>query len=183
MVMTAGLAVGLALGGAGISYAASSSSSSSPSTTAPSNPQAKPHAFPRGLGRGLAGPGLGLLGGGQVVHGQVKVRTPGGYKVVSVQAGQVTAVSTSSITVRSSDGFTQTYAVASTTIVNAQRDGIGSVKTGHQVEVIATQSGNTWNAASIVDSTARQNGRAAFGFGFPGGGQGGPGKAAKPAAA
>jgi hypothetical protein len=184
--MAAGLALGLALGGAGISYAASSGSSSSPSTTTPSNSQAKPHPFPRGFGGGLAGRGLGLLGGGQIVHGQVKVRTPNGYQVVSVQAGQVTAVSTTSITVVSSDGFSQQYSVASSTIVNAQRDGIGSVKTGHQVQIIATQSGSTWNAVRIADLTALQNGRAAFGFGFPGhdkSGSGTPGTTAPPAAA
>jgi hypothetical protein len=35
--------------------------------------------------------------------------------------------------------------------VDAQRDGIGSIKTGHQVAVTATDSGGTASAVSILD--------------------------------
>ena len=63
----------------------------------------------------------------------------------------VTAVSATSITVKSADGFVKTYQVVSSTNVDAKRDGIAAVKTGHQVAVTATVSGSTATAASILD--------------------------------
>jgi hypothetical protein len=55
--------------------------------------------------------------------------------------GKVTAVSNTSITLRSADGYTHTYVVNSSTIVNAQRGGISSIKTGNEVVARATVSG------------------------------------------
>jgi hypothetical protein len=161
--MAGGLAAGLALGGAGISFAASSGSSSS-STTTPSNGPAKVGHGPRAFGLGL--PGFGGLGLGQVVHGQATVRTrDGSYQTIAFQVGSVTAVSSTSITVKSADGVSLTYAVMATTIVNAQRDGISTIKSGDQVRVIATQSGSTSTATSITDMTKLKSSRAGFGFG------------------
>jgi hypothetical protein len=86
------------------------------------------------------------------VHGQFVVpKSGGGYQTIDTQRGSVTAVSTDSITVKSADGFTKTYQVSSSTNVDAQRDGIGSVKTGHQVAVTATDGGGTAAAVSILD--------------------------------
>jgi hypothetical protein len=186
--MTGGLAVGLALGGTGISFAASSGSSSSSSTTPPNTP-AKPGHGPRGFGLGL--PGFGGFGGlGQVVYGKATVRTPsGGYQTIDFQVGSVTAVSSSSITVQSTDGskeghHIQSYTVTSKTIVNAQRDGIGSVKTGDQVRVIATESGSTSTATIIIDVSQLKSGWAGFGFGpLPGASRNHPAGASTPAAA
>ncbi|MGN6174863.1 MAG: hypothetical protein ACTHPS_18255, partial [Streptosporangiaceae bacterium] len=101
------------------------------------------------------GPGGGFFGlGGPfgAVHGQFVVpKSGGGYQTIDTQRGSVTAVSTNFITVKSADGFTKTYQVSSSTNVDAQRDGIGSVKTGHQVAVTATDGGGTAAAVSIVD--------------------------------
>lgn len=112
-------------------------------------------------GYGTPGPGhrfFGGLGGGfgpsvaGALHGQFVVpRSGGGYQTEDTQRGSVTAVSTSSITVKSADGFTKTYQVTSSTIVDAQRDGIGSVKDGHQVSVLATVSGGTATVSNIQD--------------------------------
>jgi hypothetical protein len=184
--MAGGLAAGLALGGAGISFAASSGSSSS-STTAPPNTPVKPGHGPRGFGLGL--PGFGGFGGlGQVVHGQAVVHTrSGGYQTIDFQVGTVTAVSSTSITVQSTDGsksgYTQTYVVTTETIVNAQRDGIGSVTTTDRVLVLATGSG-TPTATNITDVTKLKGSWAHFGFG-PGPGASGEhaNGASKPAAA
>jgi hypothetical protein len=97
--------------------------------------------------------GLGW-GVGGALHGQfVAARPGGGYRTIDVQNGQVTAVSTASITVRSADGFTARYAVTAGTIVDAQRDGISSIRTGNQVMVQATVSAGTATAASISDLT------------------------------
>jgi hypothetical protein len=185
--MAGGLAAGLALGGAGISFAASSGSSSS-STTTPSTTPAKPGHGPRAFRPGLPGfGGFGLFGGlGPVVHGTATVRTrSGGYQTIAFQVGSVTAVSSTSITVKSTDGVSQTYAVTATTIVNAQRDGIGSVASGDQVRVIATQPGpNNGTATNITDVSKLKGSRASFGFG-PGTGASGkqPAGASTPAAA
>jgi hypothetical protein len=87
----------------------------------------------------------------------------GGYQTVDVQTGQVTAVSTTSITIKSADGFTKSYVITSSTLVDAQRDGIGSVKVGNQATTVATVSGST--ATSIDDLTLLQQGHAGFGYG------------------
>lgn len=103
------------------------------------------------------------------MHGQFVVpKSGGGYQTVDVQRGKVTAVSSTSVTVKSSDGFSATYAVSGSTIVDAQRDGIGSVKDGNQVYVTATVSGSTATATSISDLTLLGNGKGGFPFGFSG---------------
>ena len=95
--------------------------------------------------------GPGLFG---AVHGQIVVPKPGGgFQTVDVQRGAVTAVSGTSITLKSADGFTKTYTVTSSTLVDAQRSGIGSVKVGNQVAVSAVQSGSGATASSIADLT------------------------------
>jgi hypothetical protein len=80
-----------------------------------------------------------------------------------VQTGQVTAVTGTSITLRSSDGFTGSYRVAAgTTIVDSGHAGIGSVKVGDQASVQATVTGGTARAARIDDLTLlRQRGASA----------------------
>ncbi len=104
-------------------------------------------------------PGLpyvpGLIGGGRgIAHGHIVVLNPDGrFQTMDVQRGKVTAVNRSSISVRSADGFSATYAVAGATILGAQRDGIVSVKVGDQVAVQATVSGSKATATSIIDLT------------------------------
>jgi hypothetical protein len=63
---------------------------------------------PRGGGaQGLGGLG-GVLGGG-ALHGNVTATVSGSVQALVFQRGQVTAVSATSITLKSSDGFTGTY--------------------------------------------------------------------------
>ena len=91
----------------------------------------------------------GLLG---AVHGTVVVpKSGGGYQTVAFQNGKVTALSSTSITLHSADGYSHTYQVTSSTLVNAQRDGIGSIKAGQQVIATATVSGSTATATRIID--------------------------------
>ena len=86
------------------------------------------------------------------MHGQFVVpKSGGGYQTIDTQRGSVTAVSATSITVKSADGFSKTYQVVSSTNVDGKRNGISPVKTGHQVTVTATVSGSTATAASILD--------------------------------
>jgi hypothetical protein len=164
----AGVAVAALLGGAGAAVASTSSGtpaapSSMAATPAPSPGQ--PGAMTPG-GRHFGG-GFGFGGGlFGALHGQFVMAKPGGgYQTVDVQNGQVTAVSSTSITLKSSDGFIHSYAVSGSTIVDAQRAGIGSVKVGNQAAVMATVSGGTATAANIEDLTLLQQGHAGFGFG------------------
>jgi hypothetical protein len=168
----AGVAVVALLGGAGAALAASSSrpaassnsvaASPAPSPTqqAPSGPAGPAHRFGFRVGAG------GVFG---ALHGQLVVpKSGGGYQTVDVQSGQVTAVSTTSITLKSADGFTMSYAVTSSTIVDAQRAGIGSVKVGDQAAVVATVAGSTATATSINDLTLLRQGQPGLGYGRAG---------------
>ena len=63
-----------------------------------------------------------------MLHGQVTIHSGSGYKTLDVQTGTVTGkVCSTSITVKSSDGYIQTYTVTSSTLVNSQAAGIGCV--------------------------------------------------------
>jgi hypothetical protein len=167
----AGVAVAALLGGAGAALAATNSGTPTATPSAVTS-SPLPSASPGKLGtRGTFhhfgrrfGP-LGL-GGSSMVHGQfVVAKSGGGYENVDVQDGDVTAVSTTSITLKSSDGFTQTYVVTGSTTVDAQRGGIGSVKVGNQALLMATVSGSTATATSIADMTLLQQNRPNFGAG------------------
>ena len=172
------------LAGAGVAVAATSSSgqpaapaaSVSPSPSA--SPSVRPHVPPQGPWRMLppgGGPfafdGPGALGGlFGAVHGTVVVPRPGGgYQTVAFQNGKVTAVSSTSITLHSADGYSRTYQVTSSTLINAQRDGIGSIKTGNQVVVTATVNGSTATATRIIDVSLIQQGIHRFFGGAHGG--------------
>ena len=103
------------------------------------------------------------------MHGTVVVpKSGGGYQTVAFQNGKVTAVSSTSITLRSADGYSHTYQVTSSTMVNAQRDGVGSIKNGNQVVVDATVSGSTTTAVRIIDVSLLQQGLHRFFGGAPG---------------
>jgi hypothetical protein len=104
----------------------------------------------------FGGPGAlgGLFG---AVHGSAVVPKPGGgYQTIAFQNGKVTAVSSTSIALHSADGYSHSYRVTSSTLVNAQRDGIGSIKAGNQVIVTATVSGSTATATRIIDVSLLQ---------------------------
>ncbi len=182
-VAIAGVAIVALAGGAGVGYAAThtlaakgatdtvavgaanSAASPSPAASAPASGPGAPGR--RGFGgEFFFGGGTLALGGlSGVLHGEVTMpKSGGGYQTVDVQDGTVTAVSSTSVTVKSADGFTASYAVTSKTVVDAQAAGIGSVKKGDTVFVVATVSGSTATAASITDVTAVKAGRTSFKF-------------------
>jgi hypothetical protein len=110
-----------------------------------------------GIGGGLAGP-MGALHGEFVVPKQ-----GGGYQTLVVQRGTATSVSSSTITVKSADGFSATYSVSADALVNAARDGLGSVKKGDEVTVLAQQKSGNDAALQIGDFTRMQGLRDKFG--------------------
>ena len=101
--------------------------------------------------RGFGKFGFGLRG---ALHGEFTTPAPGGgYQKVAVQRGTVTSVSSSSITVKSEDGYTHTYAVDDNTLVNAGNDGIGDVSKDDKVHVMAIVDGSTSRAVQVFDIT------------------------------
>ncbi|MGC8512655.1 MAG: hypothetical protein ACP5P1_06415 [Acidimicrobiales bacterium] len=176
---TVGLTALLGFGGAGAAFAlsgspsthssaaslATSTSSGSSSSTGSSSAPTKPPAGPRGhFGPGFGGPMMG----GDVLHGVFTVKNPSGsYVTEETQVGTVSSVSQSSITVKSADGYSQTYAVTSSTVVDSQAGGIGAVAQNDSVRITAETQSGTETATSIVDTTKIGASRQAFGFGAP----------------
>lgn len=169
-------AVGIgALGLAGTAYASSTSPTPTPEAsgnTAPrladpgegTTPEGMPgdrggrHGGPGGPGMG-GGHGMRGLGMGMGIHGIVVVpKQDGGFQTVHSQRGVVTGVSTTSITVKSEDGYTKTYVVGADTVVNAQRDGIASIKVDDEVTVVGIESGSDVDAVRIMDRTSVEAG-------------------------
>jgi hypothetical protein len=100
------------------------------------------------------GPGPGFGGPRGAIHGEfVEPDGSGGYRTVAGQVGDVTSVSSDSISVKSADGFSKTYSVDQNTVVNSGRDGIGNVKNGDKVSVNAVVNDGKAAAQNIEDLT------------------------------
>lgn len=123
----------------------------------------------------FGGFGMGL---GGAIHGSFTVKGPGGtYETIDTQYGTAEAVSSSSITVKSADGFSQSYSVDSSTIVDADPSGILSVKVGDTVSIQGLVNGSTVKAERVLDVTQVKAHHPSWGPGHPSGpdGPGGPG--------
>ncbi len=141
----------IAAGGVATAATTSSSTSKAASTTAGTSAGA-----PAATGKHKGGK-LGMLRG-HLLHGQATVAGKDGKPTqVAGQRGTVEAVSATSITLKSSDGFQQTYVVAPTTKVriDGTKSTISDVKTGQSAGVIATVSGSTQTAKGIVERAAK----------------------------
>ncbi|MGZ8801108.1 MAG: hypothetical protein ACXWZL_00425 [Mycobacterium sp.] len=146
-------AVGIAaviagLGGAAI-YAATGDSS--PDAMGPAAHQ----AFPPPAGGGPASPGgpMGPFGqpgpGALPLHGQFVVSDgSGGYTTMLTQTGTITAVSSTSVTVRSEDGFSRTY-------LTSPNQGAPSLALDDAVTVRAVQEGDTARVTEILGPQGR----------------------------
>jgi hypothetical protein len=168
----AAVGIGITLGAAGIA-AAADDPTPTPAPTAGSNAKpAQPGPGPGGPGlRHRHGPGKDMGGPGMrgAVHGEFVVPDGTGWKTVAMQRGVVTAVSKTAITVKSEDGYSKTYVVTADTMVNAARDGIGSIKNGEDVAVVAEVKSGTATAVDIRDLTQIREHRKDVGPPPPGG--------------
>lgn len=145
----AAVATGLVVGGTAVAAAASNTATLE--RTAGSGVQASQNSAAAGLGAAAgARDGRhdgrhadGMRGGMRgALHGELTVPQADGTgtEVILVQRGTVTAVSSTSLSVRSTDGFTSTYAVSSTTRVRAAGGTtISGVKVGSTVHVVSTK--------------------------------------------
>lgn len=168
-VLVAAGAVGIATVASGQADAAASPSASSTSSPdANGQPAAPPLPGKHGTTEhgpgshdpGKHGPGLRAWHGLRAaLHGEAVVPhrdsdgkvVDGQYDTVVYQRGSVTAVSSSSISVKSPDGYTATYAVTSNTHVH--KDGkivaVTDLTVGDTVRVAGTRSGTTTTAKRI----------------------------------
>ena len=141
-----GAAVVALVASGGVAYAVSSAptptptSSSAPNSSAPNSGQAKTKHARQLLGR--------------VDHGEVTLRGKD-HRVVDVQRGQVQSVSSTSITVKSDDGFTATYTVNGDSKVRkaGKAAAIGDVHTGDNVGIVATKANGADTVTRIADRT------------------------------
>jgi hypothetical protein len=87
-----------------------------------------------------------------VLHGQYVVPDGnGGYTTELMEVGKVTAMSATSLTATSADGFSQTYTIDAATATGNGSTGIGSVATGKTVTVVAKSTGGTATAESVSE--------------------------------
>jgi hypothetical protein len=149
---TLGIAAAIAAVGGGVIYAASGNSSGHGGPGGPGghgwsmNGQGGPQAFGQ---RGATGGAIGAA----TLHGQFVVSDGnGGYTTELTQTGTVTAVSADSITAKSSDDYTHTYTIDTTTRTES------GLKVGDTVSIRATDANGTTTATVITEPTANQNG-------------------------
>lgn len=113
--------------------------------------------FGAGGGRNLGAGGLGVGMLGQVLHGEFVVVQDNATVTMLEQTGSVTAVSGQSVTVKSTDGFTQTYAISSSTQIGSRgtrgQSGTGSSGTGSSTSLAQ---GQTVTVAALKDGLAAQ---------------------------
>ena len=145
----AGLAGGIVLAGLNVA-SADSRQAPAPTPSASAEDKAERKHLDKRRHRGLK---YGL--GPDALHGEFTTKDPSGegYRTMAVQRGEATAVSATSITVRSEDGFSRTYAVNDDTMVNAGDEGIGDVTTDDKVHVMAVVTGGTATAIRVADIT------------------------------
>ncbi|HEX6469117.1 MAG TPA: DUF5666 domain-containing protein, partial [Streptosporangiaceae bacterium] len=98
----------------------------------------------------------GLLPGplNEVLYGETVAKADdGSIKAFDWQNGQVTGVSGSSVTVRSSDGTTWTWTLTGDTLVRKnKKDGSASdIAAGDKVAIAGARSGGTRTAARVMD--------------------------------
>jgi hypothetical protein len=147
----------LIAGGTVAAFTVAGAQTPSPAEKAPA-PSDKP--WPRdGMGERRLGPGKGhgfgfMRGpGGPAIHGEFTTKKPdGGYQVLATQLGEVTEVSSSSLTLKSDDGFTRTYTVDAQTRVKPGN--ISGIEKGETVHVVAVVDGNKARAVGVVDVAA-----------------------------
>ena len=142
--------------------------------TSPSPSPVAPFGAPGPDGAdGMRGLGLlgGIAGGGRLLHGEATVaKAGGGTTVVRFQNGVISAISGSTMTVRSTDGFTGTYTVNGTSRIslNGTNGTLSKLAKNDQVRVLAVQSGSSDVAKMVFDGVPPREmfGLMHRGFGF-----------------
>ena len=121
---------------------------------------------------GTRGALAGAMELANALHGDFVVSSGSGTQTMRLQTGEITALSSDSVTVKSTDGYTSTYAVGSGL-------DLSSVAVGDTVRVIGTVNGDAATATSVQSGSTAGGG---FGQGWlppgQGAGQAGAGQGA-----
>jgi VCBS repeat-containing protein len=151
-------AVGAAILGTGAAALAETGSSSTSGSAAPAASTSTAGTAPTGTAAKGALKGKLGLAIKNFDHGSWVSQDQGSPQTHDAIKGTVSAVSASSITVKSADGTSQTYVVTSDTAVRVKGTGksaIGSVKVNDTVLVTGTASGSTMTAKHVLDGGAK----------------------------
>lgn len=152
-IAIAGATAAVILGAGTAALAASGDSSSNTSGTPASSSSSSSTADH--VGRfARRHPGIASLVEHHAVHGVIVTDGKKGYVTHDGVVGTVTAVSSTSISVKASDGFAQTFTVNSDTKVRVDKtkSSIANIKVGAKVGVVGT--GTTSPVATFVISEA-----------------------------
>ncbi|MBB6406154.1 hypothetical protein [Arthrobacter sp. AZCC_0090] len=120
---------------------------------------------PGGTNAGPGGLGVGMGGLNAAIHSEYVVLQNGSYVTMVGQQGTVTDISASSMTVKSEDGFTRSYALGTDVVVaeGMRQRGSGTsgttltladVKSGSSVRVTALKESDKYTAQTIQLVTA-----------------------------
>jgi hypothetical protein len=149
-------AVGAAILGTGAAALAETGTSGSTATPSSTSATASPSVAPLGRLSGKLKVALGRFEHGSWVAADKSTSTDITHDAVK---GAVTAVSPTSISVKASDGFSETFVVDTATAVRIKgtkaAGAIGSVKVGDTVLVTGTKSGSTATAKHVLDGGAK----------------------------
>jgi hypothetical protein len=123
------------------------------------DPLADPTASPgpsgapgkRGPGKHPRRPGRVFLAK-NVLHGEAVVQTDTGIRTIDVQRGTVTAITDKTVTVKSADGFTQTWTFGTPIHVVEHRTSVqpSAIAVGTEIGLAGTKEGGTLTARLIV---------------------------------
>ena len=92
-----------------------------------------------------------LFDRGRALHGEVVLATDrGGTETLVIQRGELTAVTSTSITVTSSDSFHHTYVTNDHTVIDGGREPTRPLRNGTDVVVSARKNGSTLTAIHII---------------------------------
>ena len=143
-VSSAALAGGI---GAGLAYA-DPTPTPSPSPTASASPSASPKTAANPKERKERKERKGLMA--KALHGEVTLAGKK-HRVVVFQRGPVEKITDTSLTVKSKDGFTATYALTPETKVRKKKDdlALSDLKVGDRVRVVASKAGSAVTANRI----------------------------------
>ena len=133
----------------GVAMAADSTPAPAPASTSAAATAAA------GKDGGLAGrPGLAKLRqlGKRVLHGELVIKTKDGDKTVDTQLGIISAVTATSVEVKSSDGYSQTWTLGTTTKVRAGKKAgsTADLKVGATVRLLGQKDGGSATVALAV---------------------------------
>jgi hypothetical protein len=158
-IVVAGVSTATLVGGigAGLAYADTPSDkpTTSPSASATSSPAGSPTAEPTDV-RDRSNARKPFLRRqlrfvSRALHGEVTLAGEE-HRVIAFQRGQVQDVDKTSVTVKSNDGFVETYALSGDTKVreNGEKAKISDIDTSDRVLVVALKDDSTLNARRVI---------------------------------